>query len=313
MITLERLIKKALSLVQEYGEKRHFFNLWDALVFTTAPYTHRGNERKHKAILAYLERYAPKSFASGYYLDKKISEDSPLWMFWYQGFKFTPPLLKFVNRSIEVNKGKHKVILLDQDNLSQYVTLPDYVWEKVDKGIITLTHLSDLVRMALLSEYGGYWVDATVLFSAPLPDYDTPFYSIKGLKKNPRHVNGGNGWSAYFIGTGEKNAVAKYVLDLFLAYWKHESHMIDYFLVDYSINLAYQRFPEFAEVIASNPTDNPHVGQFMDHINDEYSSEGFDKLLHSQTIHKLSYKLPLAKGNTIAKHIIDLGKDKLQS
>lgn len=91
MITLERLIKKALSLIKEYGEKRHFFNLWDALVFTTAPYTHRGNERKHKAILAYLERYAPKSFAPGYSLDKKISEESPLWMFWYQGFKFTPP------------------------------------------------------------------------------------------------------------------------------------------------------------------------------------------------------------------------------
>ena len=63
-------------------------------------------------------------------------------------------------------------------------------------------------------------------------------------------------WSAFFIGTGRNNAVAKYILDLFLNYWKEEEWLIDYFLVDSSIAMAYYKLKEFKRILDANPIDN---------------------------------------------------------
>ena len=40
------------------------------------------------------------------------------------------------------------------------------VMEKWEKGIITHTHMTDLLRLELLIKYGGMWIDATVLCTA---------------------------------------------------------------------------------------------------------------------------------------------------
>lgn len=112
-------------------------------------------------------------------------------------------------------------------------------------------------------------------------------------------------WSAFFIGTGQKNAVAKYILDLFLNYWKVEECLIDYFLVDYSIAIAYYKFEEFKKVIDANPIDNAEVVKMATMLNCEFDRRTWDELYHSQVVHKLSWKLPLRKGNTIANYIIN--------
>lgn len=112
-------------------------------------------------------------------------------------------------------------------------------------------------------------------------------------------------WSAFFIGTGRKNAVAKYILDLFLNYWKEEEWLIDYFLVDYSIAIAYYKFKDFKEVIDANPIDNAEVVKMATTLNCEFDKNTWDELYNSQAIHKLSWKLSLRKGNTIANYIIN--------
>lgn len=305
MITFSRLYNKLLSLENEWYYKCHFFNPLKAAVFTFAPYTKNGNGRKHKEILAYLQRYVGDILPKGYSLDENIQDDSPIWVYWHQGFNDAPPIVKKAYSSILQFAGNHKVIALDKNNISEYAKFPDYIYDKLHSGNITLTHFSDLLRMALLSEWGGFWIDSTILLSDSLPHYDTPFYSIKNNVYNPRHVNGGNMWSAFFIGTGRKNAVAKYILDLFLSYWKKEDCLIDYFLVDYSIAIAYYKFDEFRKVIDRNPVDNPDVCKMANMLNQKFDEKTWTEIYHSQVIHKLSWKLPLAKGNTIANYIIN--------
>ena len=41
--------------------------------------------------------------------------------------------------------------------------MPDYITDKWQRGIIGNAHFSDLLRLELLIEKGGYWIDATVL------------------------------------------------------------------------------------------------------------------------------------------------------
>lgn len=305
MVSYLRIYNKVLALKKEWLCKRHFFNPGKAAVFTLAPYTKIGNEQKHKEILAYLQRYVGDSLPEGYSLAEPVRDDCPLWVYWHQSFENAPPIVKKAYSNLLKYAGSHKVIALDKNNISEYVSFPNYIYEKLYSGKITLTHFSDLLRMALLGEYGGFWIDSTILLSEYLPHYDSPFYSIKNNIYNPRYVNGGNMWSAFFIGTGPKNAVAKYILDLFLNYWKEEECLIDYFLVDYSIAIAYDKFEEFKKVIDANPIDNAEVVKMATMLNWEFDRNVWDELYHSQVIHKLSWKLPLKKGNTIANYIIN--------
>jgi len=48
------------------------------------------------------------------------------------------------------------------------VHIPDWVKAKQEAGIITRTNLSDLLRLSLLAEHGGLWLDSTFYCSGPL-------------------------------------------------------------------------------------------------------------------------------------------------
>ncbi len=59
----------------------------------------------------------------------------------------------------------HPVVVLTNENLLDYCKLPDYIIGKYESGIITNAQLSDIIRMTLLSDCGGLWIDATVFYT----------------------------------------------------------------------------------------------------------------------------------------------------
>jgi hypothetical protein len=58
---------------------------------------------------------------------------------------------------------------LDATTIERYVPLRQYV--DLDRQSITAASLSDIVRILLLHEFGGVWVDATVLCNRPLDEW----------------------------------------------------------------------------------------------------------------------------------------------
>lgn len=62
------------------------------------------------------------------------------------------------------------MVVIDQNNYRDYVDIPDYIIKKLDKKQMSLTHFSDILRMALLYEYGGVWMDATLFTVEEIPD-----------------------------------------------------------------------------------------------------------------------------------------------
>ena len=65
--------------------------------------------------------------------EKNISDDSPIWMMWYQGINNAPPIVLSCIQSIIENKANHSLILLDKFNLKNYIELPSYITEKLKK------------------------------------------------------------------------------------------------------------------------------------------------------------------------------------
>ena len=91
--------------------------------------------------------------------EENISDNSPIWVMWYQGIEKAPPIIKACIHSIFVNKANHPLYILDKNNLENFIKLPKYILTKFHKGMISITHFSDIVRMAILSTHGGYWID----------------------------------------------------------------------------------------------------------------------------------------------------------
>lgn len=108
-------------------------------------------KRKYKALLnAPLET------------NKSESTGDFVWTSWLQGENAAPKIVKKAINSIRKNFKNKKVIVIDKDNMDDYVKLPVWIMEKWQKGIISNAHFSDILRTYLLLEYGGIWVDATV-------------------------------------------------------------------------------------------------------------------------------------------------------
>ncbi len=74
--------------------------------------------------------------------------------------------------NLYVNIPIKKFILLNDQNLADYIRLPDYIEKKKDTGQIPIARYANLIEFALLEHYGGTWIDSTVYLTDPIPDYD---------------------------------------------------------------------------------------------------------------------------------------------
>ena len=86
-----------------------------------------------------------------------------VWICWLQGRDNAPELVKACINSIENNLKDFNIVILTEENISKYTMLPVHVMKKYNEGKITRTHFSDILRVSILCEYGGLWVDSTVL------------------------------------------------------------------------------------------------------------------------------------------------------
>ena len=308
---MDYLVNKLKFLWNDYKNKRNFFGCFHSLLFTLAPYTKLGNRQKHHCIQKLLEERFGNLLEE--FSDKRdvtltnIGQDSPIWVLWFQGESNMPPIVRACVKSIKEHAGLHEVILLTRENIQSYIDIPSYIYEKIEKKYITLTHFSDIVRTGILSKWGGWWMDATVFCTSTIMLYDTPFYSVKQTKTYSRYVKSGNKWTAYLLAVGLNNYVTDFIYKLFLEYWKKYDFMIDYYLVDYAIAIAYDYFPYFRKAIDNNPIDNDLVYQMEENINQPYSTELWHNLLDQQ-FNKLSWKHPFSTEGTIGEAIINTGK-----
>lgn len=244
-----------------------------------------------KDFSAIIEKYRNHTDESRFFIKEKNSENNGnIWIFWWQGYGIAPLLVKKCIDSAIKNAGTHQVILITKENWKNYADIPDYIMEKVEKGIITLTHFSDILRMSLISEHGGLWLDATIFVSRKIPEYcfERPYFSIHYETSTSKIAKGK--WTG-FCQAGQKNSlIHSFCRDIFFSYWKKYNKLIDYFLIDYVMLAGYNNISSFKELIDAVPPNNQGIKELDKHFNEEYSNELLDSILSSSTFFKLNWK-----------------------
>ena len=256
------------------------------------------NYVKHHKILNYLEKNY-SDFIKNY---KPCSNEfsnkfqNSIWTMWWQDDKYEnlPDVVKICHTSIKKFGGSHDFKILTQKNFCEFINLPDYIFEKFEAGKITITHLSDIIRFYLLFNYGGLWLDSTVFVSREIPEeiFMADYYTVR-RPLTPRNRNvAQDRWTNFLHASKPGNFLCGFVLDFFLEYWRTQENLIDYFLIDYTIQMAYENFIECQKILDSVPLVNYDLYKLENSLNLAYSLELLDEIKNSTLFSKLSWRKP---------------------
>lgn len=251
------------------------------------------NNLNEKYIANYLRNEIKKSnidFASLLGSPKVSIPTNCIFIMWWQGEENAPALVKTCIKSIRVHANNHKVIVISKDNINQFIDIPEFISSKVKKGKISFTHLSDIIRLSLLTLYGGAWIDATVFCSKEIPEeaFKKPFYSIHFGKntKDPSHGR----WTTFLLFAHKDNQIVKTTLEYHYKYWNRHHIIVDYIMFDYFINEVSNQNKISKKMIDDIPIGNKDVFELLEYLEDT-NIEIKDYLNNSDTIFfKLSWK-----------------------
>lgn len=215
-----------------------------------------------------------------------------VWVFWLQGIEAAPELVKKCSAALMKHLPRHKrIIFLDETNYRQYTNLPAYIEEKHEKGQISHTHFSDLIRIDLLARHGGTWVDSTVYLSSEVihPEFfDSELFLFQELQPNQMgHVRGISNWFMTAKPSQEIILLTRYLL---FDYWKTHNSVIDYYIFHSLFELAIEAYGEKWQQVMPYSNAMPHILQFK--LFSPFREEDWKQLTQEIEVHKLTYKYP---------------------
>ena len=270
-------------------------------------------EKKHAAIFRYLlghysdvvHNFAKKNIDS----TPTIDLQSTIWVCWWDGYESMPPLVKTCYSSIKQHAGTHPVQLITKHNFRDFISIPDYILEKVDVGIMSVTHFSNIIRANLLYEHGGIWMDATIFVIQDILLENVPFYTLKapapksssvtlarfaGLSNPAARISNDTNpqtsrWYGFLLAGTKGSIVFEYMREILYAYWKDHDNQIDYVLYDYTIALGYEYIPVFKELVDNVPCSVAEKFAMEKNLNREFSEEEYAQYCKTP-FHKLTWK-----------------------
>ena len=253
--------------------------------------------KKHEVMLKYFDKTFSE-FTNSYDYNRPLAEDDEryrdrIWICWWQGWDQAPEIVKICIESISRNAKNHEVTLITDDNYKEYVHIPSWVEQKRKKGIISRTHFADLLRLSLLAEHGGMWLDATFFCVSPeIEKYFTyPIWSVKRPDYLHLSIASGNFANFSLACDYEHRWVFATLRDFFLHYWETNNSLVDYLTLDYLIVLAQQKDKRIKELFEAIIPNNPRCDDLFIALPKRYSKKHWNALKKDTVLFKLSWKL----------------------
>jgi len=230
---------------------------------------------------------------------KPITVESPetIWQFWDNPVgRTTPEIVKASFRTVEKFKGSFEHKILDNSTVGDYSDLPGYVFDRLKSGHMRYAHFSDLLRLNLLKNHGGVWMDATVYMTGLIPERITNqdfFVFLTGELTSFPYSFVQNCFIRAKIGAFLCEAWYRMCVE----YWKDEARRVTYF----------QHQLIFKTLVFKNPTARdlfakmPHLSEDETHqfagnrLINKFDAEEWERVINSSFFQKTRYMIKRRK------------------
>ena len=265
-----------------------FWNLvwWISWGLQVGKLNKKADKKKQYYIEKHIEKHYPNIINKYRVCEESNIEckDFKIWVFWGQGERNMPHLVKACYNKLKQNN--RDVQFIDMNNVSEFVQLPQTVYDKLHKGELLFAHFSDILRNTLLAKYGGLWIDSTVWFPNKMPEIvkECVFFS-------PHNNKGNTKWCSYAIGSNKIGSVTfSFIRDILTEVCINEKIWPDYLLQDRIFIYATKKIPAVKKSVNNTPDNNLERFMLFALMNKPYDEKYYKKLISENFIFKLSYK-----------------------
>ncbi|MDD1380275.1 capsular polysaccharide synthesis protein [Limosilactobacillus reuteri] len=228
-------------------------------------------------------------------LQKKYGLFNNIYVMWWQGLQNAPILIQNNIKRMQKIFGKNNVHIITQENWKEWCSLSDIVIRKFNDRKISITALSDVIRFNLLKNYGGLWIDSTVILNDNCKDLlfkykDSAFFSISNRDQDYHYISKSR-WTTWLIGGETSYPLFNFIDAFYNMYFSKHDFLIDYYTTDDLIAFYYKNNMEFKKDVNSS-SNNWHPYLWSNNLNELYDKKFMDKVKYNTlySIQKLTYK-----------------------
>ena len=237
-------------------------------------------------------------------LDK---DNNIIWQYWHQGIENAPPIIKKCFESIKKYHPECDIRILTYDTIKNYIDLPKKYYDLLEQKKIPIAIFSDVVRLYLLSQYGGMWIDSTIYLTGRIPDniLQADFFAFQKDRKTDSFEDK---MTCFFIKAKANNIWIHLIKNAIESYWRKNDYLIHYFMFEHIVTMISDATPELLAEWNKMPYYSANItGKLQDKFFDEFIESDFEQLKNETSIHKLTYKRNITKpiSQTYYEHIIN--------
>ncbi len=214
-----------------------------------------------------------------------------IWQYWHQGADKAPLLIQKCLETVRAFHPECDIRVLSFDNVQEYVKIPQKYYDLLEQKKIPIAIFSDILRLYLLTTYGGTWVDATIYLTDRIPQsiFDSEFFV---LQKDPKKDSFGDKMSCYFIHANRDSIWPHLIRNAIEHYWQENDYLIHYFMFEHIVSMLSDATLELAD--SWNKMEyrtTEELSHLRRNLYKDFSEKEFQNFKEKSFIHKLSYKV----------------------
>lgn len=198
-----------------------------------------------------------------------------IWLYWEQGWDNAPKLIQECKKSWEFHNQNWDIRCLDKVSVLEFFDIEKWIpgselkpnfltparkWlhkklhrtQLIKNKKLSVQGRSDIIRINLLSKYGGVWADATLFCRQPLDGWIDPhikqnFFAFSNPGKNLALMDGSLPiFTSYFLIAEKNNYIVKRLNKSMQEYWRQRNCMDQYLWIFALFNELYNKDDEFS-------------------------------------------------------------------